>query len=205
MCFIFWVPFKAFSGCGWKALDLPLFILNKSDSSPHLKNLYSHLHWGLLDVNMSLCIAFLSAQASEFESFWTGSNMRQLWQAVRPLITVNYLSGREAPKPPEQCSPRACSTLGRGLVVVVVGVCAHVFSNQRATLSGRTCVFSCICALASSAPIRHVAPQVFAMLTERQSCSPASLKKQARVCQTCHTRTHQRALEERVFDEAEAI
>lgn len=61
--------FKAFCGCGWKALDLPLFILNKSDSSPHLKNLYSHLHCGLLDVNVSLCVAFLSAQASEFESF----------------------------------------------------------------------------------------------------------------------------------------
>lgn len=67
--FIFWVPLKAFCGCGWKVLDLPLFILNKSDSSPHLRNLYSHLHWGLLDVNMSLCVAFLSAQASEFDSF----------------------------------------------------------------------------------------------------------------------------------------
>lgn len=68
-CFRNWVVFKALHGCGWKVLDLPLFILNKSDSRPHLKNLYSHLHWGLLDMNMSLCVAFLSAQASEFESF----------------------------------------------------------------------------------------------------------------------------------------
>jgi len=89
--------FKACGGCGWKALDLQMFILNKSDSSPHLqKNLYPHLHSGLLDVNVRLCVAFLSAQASEFESFWTGSNTRQLRQAGRSLITVNYLSGREA-------------------------------------------------------------------------------------------------------------
>lgn len=138
MCFIFLVPFKAFPGCGWKALDLPLFILNKSDSSPHLKNLYSHLHLGLLDVNMSLCVAFLLAQAREFESFWTGSNMRQLWQAGRPLITVNYLSGREAPKPPERCS---YSTLHQG-------GSAYLLPDQ----CGCTCVFMCICALPSSIP-----------------------------------------------------
>lgn len=138
MSFRFLVPFKAFPGCGWKALDLPLFILNKSDSSPHLKNLYSHLHSGLLDVNMSLCVAFLLAQASEFESFWTGSNMRQLWQAGRPLITVNYPSGREAPKPAERCSYRALHQ----------GVSAYLLSNRRVCVCA--CVFMRICALPSS-------------------------------------------------------
>lgn len=59
-----WSLFKALHRCGWKVLDLPLFILNKSDFRPHLKNLQSHLRSGLLDMNMSPRIAFLSAQAS---------------------------------------------------------------------------------------------------------------------------------------------
>lgn len=61
--------FKACHECGWKVLYLSLFILNKSDSRLYLKNLYSHLHWGLLDMNKSLHVAFLLAQANEFESF----------------------------------------------------------------------------------------------------------------------------------------
>lgn len=141
------------------ALDLPLFILNKSDSSPHLKNLYSHSLRGLLDVNMSVCVAFLSAQASEFESFWTGSNTRQLWQAGRPLITVNYLSGREAPKPPEPCS-KHCSW-GR------LSACARMAVWD--PVSGWTCMLECVWECVIIISTWHIALQEYVMLMGRQS------------------------------------
>lgn len=41
------------------------------------------------------------------EAFWTASNTRQPWQAGQPLITVNYLSGREASK------TKRCNTAAR--------------------------------------------------------------------------------------------
>lgn len=101
--------------CGWKVLDLALFILNKSVSRAHLikATLAIFSRRGLLDVSTGAC-ALLSFQLrpASSEAFWTASNARQPWQAGRPLITVNYPSGREAPETKRSNAAAHASEIG---------------------------------------------------------------------------------------------